>query len=89
MKLLEGLKNKLEGYLISKGLAKGVKAIVAALMGLIGAQMTNPAVVEVLEKAKGFGIEIHLDNGQLEQGLAVLLTGLGGMLVNFLMRKKK
>ena len=83
MDLFGSMKARIEAYVVKKGLAKGVKAVVSTAMGLLGSSLANPHVMDVLAKAKTYGVDIQLNNAQIENALTVLFTALGAMAINF------
>ena len=69
------LQRLVHGYIIKKGMAKAVKAAVAALIGLVTGAKVQPVLSQ---------LGVSVDPKQLEVGLTVLMTGGVTLLLNWL-----
>jgi uncharacterized membrane protein len=66
-------------WLIKKGLAKGTKAAATFLVGIVAAVLAKQQVQQWLTT-----LGITIDPQQLEAGIAVAVSGLLTMLVNYI-----
>ncbi len=79
MKILDGLKGKVETWVLKVALKKGVQRAVVAIVALAGSEKVAPIIKD---------LGVSLDAGQLELGLTALaITGIEA-LRNYLKVKK-
>ncbi len=93
-KLKGWFEERVQGYLVSKGLGKFVKGATVGVGGVLAAFMAKPATATIVAKLHEYGVDAVFNDGvlTLQANIQTLVTAVGAggaaVLMNFLFRKK-
>ena len=93
-KLKGWFEERVQGYLVGKGVKKFVTGATVAVGGVVTAFLAKPAIAPVVEKLHQYGVDVAFKDGtfSLQASVEGIVTALGAggaaVLMNFLFRKK-
>jgi hypothetical protein len=93
-KLKVWIEERVQGYLVGKGVKKFVTGATVAVSGVLATLLAKPAIAPVVEKLREFGVDVAFKDGifSMQASVEGLVTALGAggaaVLMNFLFRKK-
>jgi hypothetical protein len=93
-KLKNWLEDRIQGYLVQKGLKKFVTGATVAVGGVVATFLAKPAIAPVVEKLHQYGVDVAFKDGvfSLQASVEGIVTALGAggaaVAMNFLFRKK-